>query len=169
MQASHCGSFSCCRTWALGHAGFSSFDSWALEHRLSSCGAWVWLFHGMWDLSRLGITPLSPALAGRFFTTEPSGKPSLYAFIQPLSLYLRIHCLLYCMSCQKTEAVSSSALKSHHAQTFVNSADPQSCSTSLMPHLPSTLTTALVENHWCSVKWIRDFNEWEGVRREGQP
>ena len=138
----------CCVTRDLS----STTDSLVPVQGFSSCGAWVWLFHGMWDLSRLGITPLSPALAGRFFTTEPSGKPSLYAFIQPLSLYLRIHCLLYCMSCQKTEAVSSSALKSHHAQTFVNSADPQSCSTSLMPHLPSTLTTALVENHWCSVK-----------------
>ena len=59
-----------------------------------------------------------------------------------------------------------SALKSHHAQTFeLNS---ELCWSSilfyLMPHLPSTLTTALVENHWCSVKWIRDFNEWEGVK-----
>ena len=31
--------------------------------------------HGMWDLSRPGIKPMSPALAGRFFTSEPPGKP----------------------------------------------------------------------------------------------
>ena len=29
----------------------------------------------MWDLSGPGIEPLSPALASRFFTTEPPGKP----------------------------------------------------------------------------------------------
>ena len=26
---------------ALGHKGFSSCDSWALEHRLRSCGTWA--------------------------------------------------------------------------------------------------------------------------------
>ena len=30
----------------------------------------------MWDLPGLGIEPMSPALASRFFTTEPPGKPS---------------------------------------------------------------------------------------------
>ena len=29
----------------------------------------------MWDLPRPGIEAMSPALAGRFFTTEPPGKP----------------------------------------------------------------------------------------------
>ena len=29
----------------------------------------------MWDLPRSRIEPLSPALAGGFFTTEPPGKP----------------------------------------------------------------------------------------------
>ena len=29
----------------------------------------------MWDHSGPGIKPVSPALAGRFFTTEPPGKP----------------------------------------------------------------------------------------------
>ena len=29
----------------------------------------------MWDPPWLGIEPVSPALAGKFFTTEPSGKP----------------------------------------------------------------------------------------------
>ena len=28
-----------------------------------------------WDLPRSGIKPVSPALAGTFFTTEPPGKP----------------------------------------------------------------------------------------------
>ena len=38
-QASHCCGFSCCRAGALGYVGFSSYDSQALEHRLSSCAA----------------------------------------------------------------------------------------------------------------------------------
>ena len=29
----------------------------------------------MWNLPGSGIEPLSPALTGRFFTTEPPGKP----------------------------------------------------------------------------------------------
>ena len=55
-------------------AGFSSCGSWALEHRLSSCGAWVQLLHGMWDLPGPGLEPGSPALAGGFLTTAPPGK-----------------------------------------------------------------------------------------------
>ena len=31
--------------------------------------------HGMWDLPRPGLEPMSPALAGRFSTTAPPGKP----------------------------------------------------------------------------------------------
>ena len=30
----------------------------------------------MWDLPRSGLEPMSPALAGRFLTTAPPGKPS---------------------------------------------------------------------------------------------
>ena len=43
-----CAGFSCCGAWALGARAsvvvthrLSSFDSWALECRLSSCGAWA--------------------------------------------------------------------------------------------------------------------------------
>ena len=31
----------------------------------------------MWDLPRSGIEPVSPALAGGFFATEPSRKPGM--------------------------------------------------------------------------------------------
>ena len=47
----------------------------ALDHRPSSCGTQAWLLHSMWDLPRLGLEPMSPALAGGFFTTEPPGTP----------------------------------------------------------------------------------------------
>ena len=44
-------------------------------HRLSNCGSRAQLFCGMWDLPRLGLEPVSPALAGRLSTTAPPGKP----------------------------------------------------------------------------------------------
>ena len=37
-QTSHRSGFSCCGAWALGHVGFSSCSSQALEDRLNSCG-----------------------------------------------------------------------------------------------------------------------------------
>ena len=43
--------------------------------RLSSRGSRAQLLRGMWDLPRPGPEPVSPALAGRFSTTAPPGKP----------------------------------------------------------------------------------------------
>ena len=43
--------------------------------RLSSCGSRAQLLRGMWDLPRPGLEPVSSALAGRFSTTAPPGKP----------------------------------------------------------------------------------------------
>ena len=40
-RASHWRDFSCCRALALGRLGFSNCSSFALEHWLSSCGAWA--------------------------------------------------------------------------------------------------------------------------------
>ena len=73
---SSCGDgFSCCGAQAPGPAVFSSSGSPALEHRLGSCGAQLLL--GTWDLPGLGNKPEAPALAGRFFTTEPPGRSFL--------------------------------------------------------------------------------------------
>ena len=58
--------------------GFSSCGSRALEHRLSSHGAWAQLLRGMWDLPGPGLEPVSPALAGGFLTTAPPGKSLEY-------------------------------------------------------------------------------------------
>ena len=54
--------------------------SLVVEHRLqtrrlNSCGSRAQLLRGMWDLPRPGLEPVSPALAGRFSTTAPPGKP----------------------------------------------------------------------------------------------
>ena len=43
--------------------------------RLSSCGSRAQSLHGMWDLPRPGLEPVSPALAGRLSTTAPPGNP----------------------------------------------------------------------------------------------
>ena len=48
--------------------------------RLSSCGARAQLLCSMWDLPRPGLEPVSPALAGRFSTTVPPGKPKCQHF-----------------------------------------------------------------------------------------
>ena len=55
-------------------------------HRLSSCGSRAQpLCYGMWDLPRPGLEPVSPALAGRFSTTAPPGKPPSTDFLKRLS------------------------------------------------------------------------------------
>ena len=68
-RASHCGGFSCCRVWAV-------------ECRLSSCGARAQFLCGMWDLPRPRIEPVSPALTSRFLTIAPPGKPQTYIFLK---------------------------------------------------------------------------------------
>ena len=50
--------------------------------RLSSCGSRTQSLRGMWDLPRPGIEPVSPALAGRFSTTAPPGKPRFSLFFK---------------------------------------------------------------------------------------
>ena len=49
--------------------------------RLSNCGSRAQFLRGMWDLPRPGLEPVSPALAGRFSTTEPPGKPQYNIFL----------------------------------------------------------------------------------------
>ena len=52
--------------------------------RLSNCGSRAQLLHGMWDLPRPGLEPVSPALAGRLSTTAPPGKPQELHSSSPL-------------------------------------------------------------------------------------
>ena len=63
--------------------------SLVVEHRLqtrrlSSCGSRAQLLRGMWDLPRPGLEPVSLALAGRFSTTAPPGKPHGPEFLSKL-------------------------------------------------------------------------------------
>ena len=60
-----------------------------VKHRLSSCGIRTWLLQGMWNPPGPGIEPVSPALAGRFLTTEPPGRSSLCFHLYPsISVFL---------------------------------------------------------------------------------
>ena len=61
----------------------------AAEHRLqtrrlSNCGSRAQPLRGTWDLPRPGLESVSPALAGRFSTTVPPGKPIFHFFEEPL-------------------------------------------------------------------------------------
>ena len=56
--------------------------------RLSSCGSWAQLLRCIWDPPRPGLEPVSPALAGRFSTTAPPGKPSSFLLISICMEYL---------------------------------------------------------------------------------
>ena len=76
--------------------------------RLSSCGSRAQLLHGMWDLPRPGLEPVSPALAGRFSTTAPPGKPHHCSFnlhfpngndVEHLSVFLFAICLSSSVKC----------------------------------------------------------------------
>ena len=44
------------------------------------------MLHGMWDLPRPGLEPVSPALAGGLPTTEPPGKSPLSSFLFNIAL-----------------------------------------------------------------------------------
>ena len=76
--------FSSCGKWGplfiAVHGPLTIAASPVAEHRLqtrrlSSCGARAQPLHGMWDLPRPGLEPVSSALAGRLSTTAPPGKP----------------------------------------------------------------------------------------------
>ena len=74
--------------------GFSGCGSQALEHRLNSCGSQAQLFRGTWVSPRPRIEPMSPALAGGFFTTEPPGKPFQFFFFSKQEFFIAIVLIL---------------------------------------------------------------------------
>ena len=56
--------------------------------RLSSCGSRAQLLRRMWDSPRPALEPVSPALAGRFSTTAPPGKPLEFLFTEISDIYV---------------------------------------------------------------------------------
>ena len=92
-RASHRGGFSCCGAWALGMQAsvVAARGSVVVAHGLSSCGTQAQLLHGMWDLPRAGIEPVSPALAGGFLTTAPPGKSHRYFLCSSFFIFQIFH------------------------------------------------------------------------------
>ena len=54
----------------------------------AACGTFPDQGSNPWDLPRPGLEPVSPALAGRFSTTAPPGKPGSKCFGQNCQVYL---------------------------------------------------------------------------------
>ena len=95
--------------------------SLVVEHRvqtrrLSSCGSWAQLLRGMWDLPRPGLEPVSPALAGRFSTTVPPGKPTIFFFKQDLYIYLILFIYLFLAVLGLHCSVQASLVVEHRLQ-----------------------------------------------------
>ena len=65
--------FSCCRAWALGRSGFSSY------------GAWVQLLSGMLDLPRPGIEPVHWQVDS--LPLSHQGRPEFLFFVNGIQLY----------------------------------------------------------------------------------
>ena len=75
--------------------GLSSCGSSALKDRVNSCDARAWLLHSIWDLPRSGLEPISSALTGILFTTEPPKKLSV-VFLSDLIYLWGLYSLKFC-------------------------------------------------------------------------
>ena len=101
----------------------------------------------MWDLPRPGIKPVSPALAGRFLTTEPPGKPGWKISEKTLEV-VKLHATNASVSLPSRGSTPSpvgstqtQAPSSHSCRTFCK--DPSSSDISLNPWY---ISLALVSN-----------------------
>ena len=74
----------------------SSTGSVVVAHRL--------LLHGMWDPPGSGLEPMSPALTGGFFTTEPPGRPPSYCLNSSQGFCKLCH---YCSEIQSRNLIMS--------------------------------------------------------------
>ena len=98
-RASHCCGISC-QEHRLQVCGLIQCSSQAPELRFSSCGAQAQSLCDMWDLPGPDIEPVSPELAGRFFSTGPLGKPSVgmfneIFFNQPSQKTRQLYCVFF--------------------------------------------------------------------------
>ena len=63
--------------------------------RLSSCGSRAQSLRATWDPPRPGLEPMSPALAGRFSTTAPPGKPLVFFLMMAILTVVRDNSLWF--------------------------------------------------------------------------
>ena len=92
--------FSSCGKWGplfiTVHGPLTIAASLVAEHRLqtrrlSNCGSRAQLLRGTWDPPRPGLEPMSPALAGRFSTTAPPGRPYYTLLITTFAMTLLLN------------------------------------------------------------------------------
>ena len=100
VQASHCGGFFLQNTGSRA-CRLQYLQIWGSRTQLSSCGTQAQVLCSTWDLFGQRIEHVSPALAGGFFTTEPSGKPLTSFFMKSISLFISLvnvaqSCLTLC-------------------------------------------------------------------------
>ena len=80
-------------------------------------GAWPQLVHGMWDLPGSGIEPMSPALAGGFFTSQSPGKPLNGHLLKKIYLTaLSLRCGTWDLGCSVQTLAVAGRLQSMGAQ-----------------------------------------------------
>ena len=86
---------------ALVREGFRNCGSQSLEPVLISCGTRAEQYHSMWDLLGPGIEPVSPVLAGGFFTVEPTREAQrcLFSTEKLTSLYKAQWICVWCVWC----------------------------------------------------------------------
>ena len=65
----------------LQSTGCRHMGSVVVVLRLQSIGSIVVAHLSMWDPPGPGIEPVSPALVGGFFTTEPPGNPCTFSYV----------------------------------------------------------------------------------------
>ena len=78
----------CCAGFSVIVVSMGSLLRWPLSLQskgsrvrdVGSCGPTGLFAQQMWSLPGLGIKLVSPALAGRFLSTVPSGKSSIFKF-----------------------------------------------------------------------------------------
>ena len=68
------------------------------------------LLFSMWDLPESGIEPVSTTLAGRFFTTEPPGKPPC-PYVYLLLNFFSVKCSCLCFHIWICELATNSKIQ----------------------------------------------------------
>ena len=78
------------RSTGSRRSGFNSCGSWAVERRLSSCGARAQLLRGMWDPPGPGLEPVSPCI-GRRILNHCATKEAQKAICNKIIIYIPLH------------------------------------------------------------------------------
>ena len=144
--------------------GLSSCGSRALELRLSRCGAWAQLLHGMWDLARPGLEPVSPALAGGFLTTAPPGKSLGAVLIGTVKFSLRSFFLVVTLFICRCFVISTNLLR-----LFIKSTRLFISATNASCHLPFAFNVSPARGPLCLALRSAGHCLWSSLTPSTEP